>query len=109
MCQETHSYDRHLRIIHDGIRDGTDFYGGRLGELAGRAIAIFGGRDPRVEPGEIDDVRAALGAGSVHVLADVGHSPHSSARGGEATTAIASAFLDAAVAGSATATGEPGG
>jgi len=81
-----------LRIIGEGMRDGADLFGGRLGEIACPALVLHGNRDPRTEPGEIEAAARALPAARVRHL-EAGHSPHTSATSGEACTGLAVEFL----------------
>jgi pimeloyl-ACP methyl ester carboxylesterase len=90
--------DAWLRIASDPSAPTPDLYGGRLGEFQVPNLVIHGARDPRTEPGELQDLRAALERrdGSRNhfvVLTDGGHSPHSERATAEEVTRIALAFL----------------
>jgi pimeloyl-ACP methyl ester carboxylesterase len=84
-----------LAIIRDGLagRRG-DLFDGRLGELAAPVLLLHGARDPRTEPGELEEARRAL-PGAELALLDAGHAPHASARAGAEATSRALAFLGA--------------
>jgi len=82
-----------LRIIAAGQQDGGDVFGGRLGEARVPALLLHGSRDPRTEPGEIEEALAALPQARLESL-DSGHAPHASPRTADEATRIAAAFLE---------------
>jgi len=85
-----------LAIIAEGLAGRrSDLFGGRLGAIAAPVLLLHGSRDPRTEPGELDDARRAL-PGATLALLDSGHAPHASARTGAEATLRAIAFLDEA-------------
>jgi pimeloyl-ACP methyl ester carboxylesterase len=82
-----------LAIIADGLSGRrADLFDGRLGELRAPVLLLHGARDPRTEPGELEDVRRALPRAELALL-DSGHAPHASARVGDEATGRALAFL----------------
>jgi pimeloyl-ACP methyl ester carboxylesterase len=83
-----------LRIIRGAGPGPPDLYQGRLGEIAAPVLLLHGSRDPRTEPGEIEEAHRLL-RGSRLRLVDAGHSPHSSARSGAEARQAALEFLDA--------------
>ena len=83
-----------LRIIEAGRREGGDVYGGRLGRVDVPVLLLHGDRDPRTEPGEIEEALAALPRARLARL-DAGHAPHASPRASAEATRVAAAFLDA--------------
>jgi pimeloyl-ACP methyl ester carboxylesterase len=105
--RETHSRTW-LRIVDEAL-PGVDFYGGRLPGLEIPLLVVHGARDPRTEPGELEALRTALGAGAdphvgpgrtdgsvptrVLVLAEGGHSPHSEPATSGPVTDAALGFL----------------
>jgi pimeloyl-ACP methyl ester carboxylesterase len=85
-----------LAIIADGLAGRrADLFEGRLGELAAPVLLLHGARDPRTEPGELEDARRALPHAELALL-DSGHAPHASARVGAGATRRALAFLEGA-------------
>lgn len=52
-------------------------YDGRLGELGAPTMLVYGGRDPRGEPGEWEAIREALPHATTAYYPSAGHSPHS--------------------------------
>jgi pimeloyl-ACP methyl ester carboxylesterase len=82
-----------LRIVEEGRRGRADLYGGRFGEIAAPTLLLHGRRDPRTEPGEIDDALAALPRARVTWF-DAGHSPHTGRTSAEACVDAARRFLD---------------
>ena len=82
-----------LRIIEAGRREGGDLFGGRLGGAGVPFLLLHGDRDPRTEPGEIEEALAAIPSARLARL-DSGHAPHSSPRAAAEATRLASAFLD---------------
>jgi pimeloyl-ACP methyl ester carboxylesterase len=83
-----------LRIIARGMREGGDLYEGRLAGVRTPVLVLHGSRDPRTEPGEIEEACAALPQARLEML-DAGHAPHASARTADAATALAARFVDA--------------
>ena len=75
-----------------------DLYGGRLSQLAAPALFLTGGRDPRVEPGDLEAIRRELPRAEFHVLPEAGHSPHSEPASAEACVRIAAEFLERSAA-----------
>ena len=57
---------------------GPDLYEGRLGEIRVPVAVVHGERDPRTEPGELDQIRRELPSAQVHIIPGAEHSPHSS-------------------------------
>ncbi len=82
-----------LRIIAEGATAGGDLYDGALPALAPPVLLVHGAQDPRTEPGELDAIRGALPAARLHLVPDVGHSPHSSRRAGAQVADAVGAFL----------------
>jgi len=72
---------------------GPDMYGGRLSELSVPALFIYGGDDPRTEPGDPELVRQALPRADFRVIEGARHSPHSGRDSAEECTRIAKEFL----------------
>ncbi|HVI09990.1 MAG TPA: alpha/beta hydrolase [Candidatus Binatia bacterium] len=64
-----------LAAARKGSND--DLYKGRLAELRVPVTLMHGRGDPRTEPGEIEQVRAALLNSDLHYLEEGRHSPHS--------------------------------
>jgi pimeloyl-ACP methyl ester carboxylesterase len=83
-----------LRIIAGAATGPPDLYQGRLGEIAAPVLLLHGSRDPRTEPGEIEEAHRLL-RGSRLRWVDAGHSPHSSARAGDEARRAALDFLGA--------------
>jgi 3-oxoadipate enol-lactonase len=83
-----------LRIIDAGRREGGDVYDGRLAALAVPALLLHGDRDPRTEPGEIEEALASM-PGARLARIDTGHAPHASPRVSAEATRVAARFLDA--------------
>jgi 3-oxoadipate enol-lactonase len=81
-----------LAIASDGAPT-ADLYDGRLPSLRVPAAILHGRRDPRTEPGELDEIIAALPHASVHVIDEGAHSPHSERLAEEPTARAAAAFL----------------
>ena len=71
-----------------------DLYDGRLSELRAPALFIQGGRDPRVEPGDLEAIRRQLPQAEIRILENAGHSPHSEPNSAIECVTIATAFLD---------------
>jgi pimeloyl-ACP methyl ester carboxylesterase len=84
-----------LRLIEGGRARGGDLFGGRLSGIRCPALLLHGRRDPRTEPGEMDDALAALPGARLAWL-EAGHSPHTSATAGPECTRLAVEFLAAA-------------
>ncbi len=84
-----------LRIIEAGRLGRRDLYRGRLSEIRCPPLLLHGRRDPRTEPGEMEDAQAAL-PGARFAWLEAGHSPHTSAASGEECTRLALEFLEAA-------------
>ena len=84
-----------LRIIEAGRHGQRDLYRGRLSEIRCPALLLHGRRDPRTEPGEMEDAQAALPGARLAWL-EAGHSPHTSAAAGAECTRLALEFLEAA-------------
>ena len=82
-----------LRIIQGGMRTGGDLYDGRLRGLRCPVLFLHGSRDPRTEPGEIEDALAQVPDGRV-VLLDAGHAPHSHPRCGPEAVEAAARFVE---------------
>jgi len=78
---------------------GPDMYDGRLWELHVPALFLFGGDDPRTEPGDMELVRQALPRAEFRIIEGARHSPHSGRDSAEECTHIASEFLRRLVAG----------
>jgi pimeloyl-ACP methyl ester carboxylesterase len=83
-----------LRIIRDGTRTGGDLYDGRLAGVRCPVLFLHGSRDPRTEPGEIEEALAQVPDGRLALL-DTGHSPHSAPRCGADAVEAAARFLEA--------------
>lgn len=81
-----------LGIIDEGARTGGDLYGGRMREIRCPVLFLHGSRDPRSEPGEIQDALAQVPHGRL-ALVEAGHAPHASARSGAEANRIAAEFL----------------
>ena len=71
-----------------------DLYDGRLGELAPPVLVLHGARDPRTEPDELHQVRAALPGATACVVEAGGHCPHSESSAWREATAAVVGFLD---------------
>jgi len=86
-----------LRLADEAPSAGADLYGGRLGGLRAPVLLLHGANDPRTEPGELDALKASLGATlhSAHVFPEAGHSPHSERLSADAVTAAARDFIGA--------------
>ena len=65
-----------LEIFEKADDPKHDLYEGRLGDLAVPALVVHGGRDPRTEPGELDEVRRRLPRARFHVIPEAKHCPH---------------------------------
>jgi pimeloyl-ACP methyl ester carboxylesterase len=63
-----------LKIVQSGP---GDLYAGRLSQLAVPALFIDGSRDPRIEPGDPEEIHRILPQAEFRVIEDAGHSPHS--------------------------------
>ena len=87
------SHSRVWLRLADEQRPNSDFYDGRLGDLQLPTLIVHGARDPRTEPGELDEIRARLAHAEAHVFPDAGHSPHSEAATASRVTEIAAEFL----------------
>jgi 3-oxoadipate enol-lactonase len=81
-----------LDLIREGARTGADLFDGRLGEVRAPTLVLHGARDPRTEPGELDDALRALPHAEL-ALVDAGHAPHASQRAGAEANARAVSFL----------------
>jgi pimeloyl-ACP methyl ester carboxylesterase len=86
------------RLADERRTPDEDLYGGRLSELSVPALLIHGARDPRTEPGELDELRAALDRRAearrhIEILPEGGHSPHSERATADEVTRIAEAFV----------------
>lgn len=91
--------------IADESKVAPDLYGGLLTQVRLPTAVIHGRRDPRTEPGELEEVRAALPHAMFAVHEEAGHSPHSDRRSSEWTTQRAIAFLDTVASGASAADG----
>jgi pimeloyl-ACP methyl ester carboxylesterase len=66
-----------LKLAELGSRESVDLYEGRLGELKVPATFVHGRHDPRTEPDEMEQVRAALPGATIRFIESGRHSPHS--------------------------------
>ncbi len=91
-----------LRIADQAGPGAEDLYDSRLHRLRTPTLLVHGGKDPRTEPGELDDLIASIrhGGGSLTVamFPDGGHSPHSERATADEVTAAAAAFLSGTIA-----------
>ena len=85
--------DAWLRIAEQRPTPEADLYGGRLATLRLPTLVVHGGRDPRTEPGELDELRAAVPHATFEILPDGGHSPHSERATADEVTRAAQRFL----------------
>ena len=69
------------------------FYGARLAELRVPALLLYGERDPRMEPGEIEQARAALPAARCAVIPGAGHTPHAEPAAAAEVSRVVREFL----------------
>ena len=83
-----------LKIADQNSDPRVDLYNGELGGLMVPTLFIHGSRDPRTEPGEIDNARRQLPRATFHMIAEGGHSPHSETAAFEECNAAARGFLD---------------
>ena len=81
-----------LQLANEQSPD-SDFYDGRLGDLQPPTLIVHGARDPRTEPGELDEVRGRIAHAEAHIFPDAGHSPHSERTTADRVTVIAAEFL----------------
>jgi len=79
-----------LEIVQSGP---GDLYEGRLSELSVPALFIQGGRDPRLEPGDLEAIRRELPCAEVRIIEGAGHSPHSEPETADECVRIAQEFL----------------
>jgi pimeloyl-ACP methyl ester carboxylesterase len=70
-----------------------DLYSGRIGELRSPALLIHGSRDPRTEPGELEQLRQQAPALELALFAGAQHSPHSEAGFADEVTLTVAHFL----------------
>jgi len=75
----------------NGPRD--DLYRGRFREITAPTLIIHGQRDPRTEPGELDDVGRQLPKAEMNILEKGSHSPHSESETADLLTSLAREFL----------------
>jgi pimeloyl-ACP methyl ester carboxylesterase len=72
-----------------------DLFGGRLKDLHVPTLVIHGRRDPRTEPGELDEIQQALQqTADVAILEEGGHSPHTGRAAAEPAIAAAKRFFE---------------
>jgi pimeloyl-ACP methyl ester carboxylesterase len=63
--------------IADAARDGRrDLYDGRMSQIRVPVALVHGEKDPRTEPGELEQVQRELPSAQVHILPGGEHSPH---------------------------------
>lgn len=83
-----------LGINRESSHSKDDLYGGRLSQVEPPAIFIHGARDPRTEPGELDEVRRELPGALMHVIENGGHSPHSENAAAAETSRAVGSFVE---------------
>jgi pimeloyl-ACP methyl ester carboxylesterase len=71
-----------------------DLYSGRIGQLRTPALLIHGSEDPRTEPNELAELKAAAPTLQVHLINGATHSPHSEPDHADNVTRAAAAFFD---------------
>lgn len=82
-----------LQLAKNSRGPKDDLYGGRLHEITAPTLIIHGHRDPRTEPGELDDVRRQLPKAEMNILEKGSHSPHSESETADLVTSLARKFL----------------
>ena len=82
-----------LKIAAGCGRPEADLYGGRLSHLTAPTCFVHGSQDPRTEPGELAAAREQLPHAAMHVLAGVGHSPHTHKAAASECNRLVAAFL----------------
>jgi len=82
-----------LRIADESPRPDADLYDGRLSRLQVPALVLHGARDPRTEPGELDQMMRHLPRARLAILEEGGHSPHSERAVADEATRVAVEFL----------------
>jgi pimeloyl-ACP methyl ester carboxylesterase len=86
-----------LQIADEAAHAKDDLYDGRLSALRIPTLFIHGSRDPRTEPGEMEEVRNQLCHAQIEIIEGGGHSPHSESASASECNRIASSFLEAYV------------
>ncbi|MFY9570034.1 MAG: alpha/beta hydrolase [Blastocatellia bacterium] len=82
-----------LRIADEATHEKHDLYDGNLSGLRVPTLFLHGSRDPRTEPGEMDEVRAQLPNARVAIIEGGGHSPHSESASVAESNRLAAEFL----------------
>ena len=85
--------DAWLRIADEASEETQDLYGGRLSLLRVPALFIYGSRDPRTEPGEIEAVRDQLPNAMFHIIEGGGHGPYSESSSAAECNRAAAEFM----------------
>jgi pimeloyl-ACP methyl ester carboxylesterase len=83
-----------LRILDTADDPSRDLYHGRLGELAVPVLVVHGERDPRTEPGELDELARLLPRAEISLLPEGGHCPHHERATTETCAGVVRKFLD---------------
>jgi pimeloyl-ACP methyl ester carboxylesterase len=83
-----------LELAARGRTSTYDFFDGRLAELAPPTLVLHGAEDPRTEPGELDDIRAALTRATFAIIPGAGHCPHAERRAADAVSEHLRAFVE---------------
>ncbi len=82
-----------LEIAESSTKETQDLYEGRLRDLKVPTIFIHGSRDPRTEPGELDEIRNQLPNVPIHIIEGGGHCPHSESQSAPESNRLAGEFL----------------
>ena len=83
-----------LRIADEAVQAGQDLYDGELADLRVPTLFIHGSRDPRTEPGEMQEVRDQLPNAQIEIIEGGGHSPHSESASARECNRRVTAFLE---------------
>ena len=79
--------------IGETAKTSADLFDGRLSELEPPALLLHGAEDPRTEPGELEQARAALPSAELGVIEAARHCPHAERQVWRQATALAVDFL----------------